>query len=326
MNFQINFKFMTTLIKHVKTNLLSISETDKSVLRLLVVGLSFQEIKFYLNIKDQSFDAYLHRILPINLYALYPQVSGITLLKLYDELKTRKAYRFKLLCQSLGYWIFLHAVVLFMFVFYRNLLYPAVAKELEVFSNNQIYSNVSQILSRILLYLQMLFLILFILALSVCSHKKIRMMIGAVINGIWKDNLLVLYLSEQFCLFFSMIYPETKTTRLTLKCLRTSLSKTLSGSIAFEIERLLEQGQDISDALSQASLHSLIKSNMREGFLFNNLESVFGTCLNLTDILILHNLTKVIRTYRMFVSINIIMIVVIYYELVMIPLKLMEGL
>ncbi|MDE8105081.1 hypothetical protein PT078_09205, partial [Erysipelothrix rhusiopathiae] len=41
-------------------------------------------------------------------------VSGITLLKLYNEVSIRRHKRLKVLYQSVGYWLFLHFMVLVM--------------------------------------------------------------------------------------------------------------------------------------------------------------------------------------------------------------------
>ncbi|CAH2762661.1 Uncharacterised protein [Erysipelothrix amsterdamensis] len=273
-----------------------------------------------------SFDAYLKRTLPKRFYLLYPKVSGITLLKLYNEVLTRKYKRLKVIHQSIGYWLFLHFMVLVMLVFYKKILLPTVISEIEVFSTKPLFSAISSLFCPALVYLQVFFILFGLVIAFIVFHRKIRMIVIAGLNTLIKCNLIILYISEQFCLFYNVLYPETKTTLSTIKCLRISLSNTLAGSIAFEIERMLEQGKDISDALTHSSLHPIIKSNMREGFLFNDLERSLNLCLNLSDVLISHHLKKMIFAYRVFVSINIIMIVVVYYELVMIPLKLMEGL
>ncbi|WP_323611190.1 hypothetical protein LLS04_08030 [Erysipelothrix enhydrae] len=213
-----------------------------------------------------------------------------------------------------------------MLVFYKKLLLPTVTSEIEVFSTKPLFSAISSLFCLALVYLQVFFILFALIIAFVVFHRKIRMIVIAGMNTLIKFNLIILYISEQFCLFYNVLYPETKTTLSTIKCLRILLSNTLAGSIAFEIERMLEQGKDISDALTHSSLHPIIKSNMREGFLFNDLERSLNLCLNLSDVLISYHLKKMIFAYRVFVSINIIMIVVVYYELVMIPLKLMEGL
>ncbi|STD04262.1 Uncharacterised protein [Erysipelothrix rhusiopathiae] len=247
-------------------------------------------------------------------------------MKLYNEVSIRRHKRLKVLYQSVGYWLFLHFMVLVMLLFYRKLLLPTIASEIEVFSTKPLFSTISSLFSLGLVYLHGAFLLFVLIMSLVLFHRKMRMIVIAGLNTFLKCNLIVLCISEQFCLFYNVLYPETKTTLSTIKCLRTSLSNTLAGSIAFEIERMLEHGKDICDALAHSSLHPIIRRNMREGFLFNELEKSLNLCLNLSDVLILYQLKKVICVYRVFVSINIIMIVVVYYELVMIPLKLMEGL
>ncbi|MDE8256701.1 hypothetical protein PT226_04055 [Erysipelothrix rhusiopathiae] len=326
MNLLIKFKSVIDSVNRLRIKIHPITETDNSVFKLLNGGIAFQEIKQYLNIDDISFDAYLRRIIPKNLYLLYPKVSGITLLKLYNEVSIRRHKRLKVLYQSVGYWLFLHFMVLVMLLFYRKLLLPTIASEIEVFSTKPLFSTISSLFSLGLVYLHGAFLLFVLIMSLVLFHRKMRMIVIAGLNTFLKCNLIVLCISEQFCLFYNVLYPETKTTLSTIKCLRTSLSNTLAGSIAFEIERMLEHGKDICDALAHSSLHPIIRRNMREGFLFNELEKSLNLCLNLSDVLILYQLKKVICVYRVFVSINIIMIVVVYYELVMIPLKLMEGL
>nr|WP_148039174.1 hypothetical protein [Erysipelothrix rhusiopathiae] len=186
MNLLIKFKSVIDSVNRLRIKIHPITETDNSVFKLLNGGIAFQEIKQYLNIDDISFDAYLRRIIPKNLYLLYPKVSGITLLKLYNEVSIRRHKRLKVLYQSVGYWLFLHFMVLVMLLFYRKLLLPTIASEIEVFSTKPLFSTISSLFSLGLVYLHGAFLLFVLIMSLVLFHCKMRMIVIAGLNTFFK--------------------------------------------------------------------------------------------------------------------------------------------
>lgn len=299
---------------------------DGAILNLLGYGLSFQEINHYLNLQDFSFDTYLKVTLPKTLYTLYPKISGQTLLTVYQQVRSNNLRRFMTLRQEIGYWFLLHLMVIGMMIFYKWLIFPAITDQVIILNGRLNVSWYSKLCIQFIVITHVCCLITLVCFSFIILNKKTRMVTAAYLYTHKYCKILNLCISEQFALYYRYFYPETKTTLMTIKTLRKAHTGTLAGSIAFEIERRLEYGEDILAVLKQSSMHQTFQNYLREGFYMNSLEQSLDKGLTIANILIQAELKKWFCRYRVFVTMNILMIVVSYYELIMIPLKLMEGL
>ena len=166
-----------------------------------------------------------------------------------------------------------------------------------------------------------------ILAIILFSRfQKDRFKIYQMINHYQRSNIIKEYITLQFCVYLNILLSEGIPTRSIFRLLNQLHDDKVISTIAGKAIIRLENGEDIIDVLESTDLNERFIKIFKTGIVTGSLAELLQRYYELEKIIFLNKLKKKIRFIQYLIYLFIGTMVIILYQMLLLPLNTINQL